>query len=71
MKDAGEQTRMQMLVSLFLWKGPFGLGGLWQSDAFEHGEKIALTVAVLVYTAILVVVVYLAGAALYRRMALP
>jgi len=71
MKDAGEPTRMQVLVSLFVWKGPFGLGGLWKSDAFEQGEKIVLTVAVLVYTAILVAVVYFAGAALYRRTALP
>jgi len=65
-----EPSRMAVLVSLFLLRGPLGLGGLWKSGRFERSEKYVLTAAVLVYTAVLFAVIYLAAAALYRHMTL-
>lgn len=71
MKDTGDEpTRMAVLVSLFLFRGPFGLGGLWENGRFERSEKYVLTAAVLVHTAVLFAVIYLAAAALYRHMTL-
>ena len=69
--DGGEPTRMAVLASLFLVRGPFGLGGLWKSERFERREKLILTVAVLVYTVALVAAVCVAGAAVCRNMTLP
>jgi len=39
---------------LFVVLGPFGLPLLWRSPGFSRGMKIALTVAVVAYTAVLV-----------------
>ena len=39
---------------LFFVLGPFGLPLLWRSRGFSKGMKIALTVAVMAYTALLV-----------------
>ncbi len=61
-------TRMQVLVSLFLWRGPFGLGSLWKSDAFQRREKLILTLAVCAYSVLLLVILYAAGRLLYARM---
>jgi len=42
---------------LFFVLGPFGLPLLWKSPRFSRGLKIALTVAVVAYSALLVVTV--------------
>ncbi len=42
-----------VIIALFLVLGPFGLPLLYQSPEFKKHEKIALTIAVLVYTATL------------------
>ncbi len=42
-----------VIIALFLVLGPFGLPLLYQSPEFKKYEKVALTVAVLVYTATL------------------
>ena len=39
---------------LFVVLGPFGLPLLWKSPAFSRGTKIALAVAVMAYSALLV-----------------
>ena len=39
---------------LFVVLGPFGLPLLWRSPGFSRGMKIALTVAVVAYTVVLV-----------------
>jgi hypothetical protein len=39
---------------LFFVLGPFGLPLLWRSRGFSRGMKIALTVTVMAYTALLV-----------------
>ena len=39
---------------LFFVLGPFGLPLLWKSPAFSRGMKIALAVAVMAYSALLV-----------------
>ena len=39
---------------LFVVLGPFGLPLLWKSPAFSRGMKIALAVAVMAYSALLV-----------------
>jgi hypothetical protein len=43
-----------VLILLFLVLGPLGLPYLWKSPKFSRGMKIALTIAVLVYTGWLV-----------------
>ena len=43
-----------VLAMLFFVLGPFGLPLLWKSSAFPRWAKIVLTVAVLAYTAWLV-----------------
>jgi len=43
-----------VLVLLFLVLGPLGLPLLWKSPSFTRGWKIFLTVAMAVYTALLV-----------------
>lgn len=43
-----------VLLLLFVVLGPFGLPYLWKSPAFSRPVKIALTVAVAIYTAVLV-----------------
>lgn len=42
-----------VLVLLFLVLGPVGLPLLWRSPSFTRGWKIVLTVAMVVYTALL------------------
>lgn len=55
-KDGDEKrSRMWILISLFLVRGPFALRLLWKNDEFRPSEKIVLTAAVAVYTVILVV----------------
>ncbi len=55
MPDASDRkwyhTVWFVLAMLFFVLGPFGLPLLWKSPAFPRWAKIALTVAVLVYTA--------------------
>ena len=43
-----------VVVLLFLVLGPLGLPLLWKSPSFTRGWKIVLTVALVVYTALLV-----------------
>jgi hypothetical protein len=42
-----------VVALLFLVLGPLGLPLLWRSPSFTRGWKIALTVAMVVYTALL------------------
>jgi hypothetical protein len=42
-----------VVVLLFVVLGPLGLPLLWRSPSFTRGWKIALTVAMVVYTALL------------------
>jgi len=42
------------VLLLFFVLGPFGLPLLWKSPAFSRGMKIALAVAVVAYSALLV-----------------
>ena len=42
-----------VLLLLFVVLGPLGLPLLWRSPSFTRGWKIALTVAMVVYTALL------------------
>jgi hypothetical protein len=46
-----------VVLLLFFVLGPFGLPLLWKSPRFSRGLKIALTVAVVAYSALLVVTV--------------
>lgn len=46
--------RWAVLVLLFLVLGPFGLPLLWRSPSFTRGWKIALTVAMAIYTVLLI-----------------
>lgn len=43
-----------VLLLLFVVLGPFGLPFLWRSPSFSRGWKIALTVATVVYTVMLI-----------------
>ena len=43
-----------VLLLLFVVLGPFGLPHLWRSPCFSRPMKIALTVAVALYSAVLV-----------------
>lgn len=43
-----------VLLLLFVVLGPFGLPYLWRSPAFSRPVKIALTIAVAVYTVLLI-----------------
>ena len=43
-----------VVVLLFLVLGPFGLPLLWKSPSFTRGWKIVLTVAMVVYTVLLI-----------------
>ena len=43
-----------VLILLFLVLGPLGLPYLWNSPRFSRGMKIVLTVAVAVYTGLIV-----------------
>jgi hypothetical protein len=43
-----------VVVLLFLVLGPLGLPFLWRSPSFTRGWKIILTVAMVVYTVVLV-----------------
>jgi len=45
---------------LFFVLGPFGLPLLWKSPGFSRGRKIALTVAVVAYSTLLVETVVMA-----------
>jgi hypothetical protein len=42
-----------LVFLLFVVLGPFGLPLLWKSPAVSRGTKIVLTIAVVVYTALL------------------
>jgi hypothetical protein len=42
-----------VVVLLFLVLGPLGLPLLWRSPSFSRSSKVVLTVAMLVYTALL------------------
>ena len=44
---------LPMLFLLFVVLGPLGLPLLWKSPAFSRSMKIVLTIAVVVYTALL------------------
>jgi hypothetical protein len=49
-----------VVLLLFLVLGPFGLPLLWKSPAFSRGMMIALAVAVMAYSALLVETVLMA-----------
>jgi len=55
---------------LFFVLGPFGLPLLWKSPAFSRGMKIALAVAVMAYSALLVETVLMAIRAAMEQMGL-
>ena len=48
------QGRAPVVVLLFFVLGVFGLPLLWKSPAFSRNMKIALSVAVVAYTAVLI-----------------
>ena len=62
--------RWAVVVLLFLVLGPFGLPLLWKSPAFSRNMKIALSVAVLAYSALLVGSVLMAVRAAMDEMGL-
>ena len=43
-----------VVVLLFFVLGPLALPYLWKSPRFSHGIKVALTIAVIAYTGLLV-----------------
>ena len=57
-----------VILSLFFVLGPFGLPLLYRSPKFSRPVKILLTVAVIVYTAYLVIVSLEIAKEIYRRM---
>jgi hypothetical protein len=59
-----------VVLLLFFVLGPFGLPLLWESPAFSRGLKIALTVAVIAYSALLVEAVLMAARAALEEMGL-
>jgi hypothetical protein len=65
-KDDEEPSRIMVLVSLFLVRGPLGLPLVWKSGRFDRREKVVLTVAVTVYTVGLILAFYLAARAILR-----
>ena len=58
-KPARRISRSLIIFLLFCVIGPFGLGLLWRSDEFSDGAKWTLTLAVVVYTIVLLWVGYL------------
>ena len=67
--NAGGPSRMAVLVSVFLVRGPLGLGLLWKSERFSRTEKKVLTFVVVAYTLVLAVAFYWAGSVIFARMA--
>jgi len=63
--------RWAVVVLLFLVLGPFGLPLLWKSPAFSRNMKIALSVAVVAYSAMLVGSVLMAVRAAMNEVGLP
>ena len=59
-----------VVLLLFFVLGPFGLPLLWKSPGFSRGLKIALTVAVVAYSALLVETVLMAVRAAMEQMGL-
>ena len=59
-----------VVLLLFFVLGPFGLPLLWKSPAFSRGMKIALAVAVIAYSALLVETVLTAIRAAMAQMGL-
>ncbi len=57
-----------VILSLFFVLGPFGLPLLYRSPKFTRPIKIVLTLAVLIYTAYLVIVSLEVAKEIYRRM---
>lgn len=57
-----------VVFPLFFVLGPFGLPLLWKSPGFFRGMKIALAVAVMVYSALLVETVLMAVRAAMEQM---
>ena len=58
-----------VVLLLFFVLGPLGLPLLWRSPGFSRGMKIALTVAVMAYSALLVETVLMAIRAAMEQMA--
>ncbi|MHC4713058.1 MAG: hypothetical protein ACYTAN_07285 [Planctomycetota bacterium] len=67
-RDHDRLSRMAVLVSLFLVRGPFALRKLWKSDRFARGEKVVLTVVVAVYTIAIVTVFYIAATRIHASL---
>ena len=65
-----KRSRLGIIVSLFLLRGPLGLTMLWKSEAFDRREKIALTVTVAVYSLVLVAAFYFAARLISRSFTL-
>ena len=59
-----------VVLLLFFVLGPFGLPLLWKSPGFSRGLKIALTVAVVAYSALLVETVLVAVRVAMEQMGL-
>ncbi len=57
-----------VILSLFFVLGPFGLPLLYRSPKFSKPIKIVLTVAVILYTAYLIIVSLEVAKEIYRRM---
>jgi hypothetical protein len=53
-------SRWAVLVLLFAALGPLALGVLWRSPKFSRGWKVFLTVLVLIFTVVVVVVLWYA-----------
>ena len=62
------QRPSSVVLLLFFVLGPFGLPLLWKSPAFSRGMKIALAVAVMAYSALLVETVLMAIRAAMEQM---
>ncbi|HKN40469.1 MAG TPA: hypothetical protein VJ456_15335 [Acidimicrobiia bacterium] len=59
-----------VVLLLFFVLGPFGLPLLWKSPGFSRGMKIALTVAVITYSALLIETVLVAVRAAMEQIGL-
>ncbi len=61
------QSRAIVLGTLFLVTGVFGIPLLWMNRKFSSTERIAWTIIVTIYTAILIAIVYMILMWSYRQ----
>jgi hypothetical protein len=73
MHKEGEKVKwylkpLSVILLLFLVLGPFGLPLLYKSPKFSKGSKILLTIAMVIYTVLLVFLSVEIGKEVYRGM---